>query len=116
MRDQKPGVRGPGIDAIAALLPHAGDVILVENLKDHAEALLQLLLPLQQHRGRAGDDDVLDFLPEQEFAGNQPGLNRLSETDVIRDEKVNPRQAERLLKRLKLVGVDANARAKRGLE
>ena len=109
-------MRRPGIDAIAALLSYPGNVILVENLKDHAEALLQLLLPLEQHRGRAGDNDVLDLLPEQEFAGNQPGLNRLSKADIVGDEEVNPRQAERLLKRLKLVGVDADARTKRGLE
>ena len=96
VRHQEPRVRRPRVDPVAPLLPDPGDVFLVEDLEDQAEAVLQLFLPLQQHRGRAGHDDVLDLLAEQQFAGDQPGLDRLAEADVVGDEQVHPRQAQGL--------------------
>ena len=69
VRDQEPRVGRPGVDAVAPLLPDPGDVVLVEDLEDHPEAVLQLVLPLQEHRRRAGDDDVLDLLAEQAARG-----------------------------------------------
>ncbi len=106
----------PGVDAVAALLPDAGDVLLVEDLEDHAEAVLQLFVPLEQHGGRTGHDDVLDLLAEQQFSGDQAGLDRLAEADVIGDEEVHPRQAQCLLQRLELIGVDPDAGSEWGLE
>ena len=69
VRDEEARVGRPGIDAVAPLLPDPGDVVLVEDLEDQAEAVLQLLLPLEEHRRRAGDDDVLDLLAEQAVRG-----------------------------------------------
>ena len=109
VRDQESRVGRPGIDAVASLLPDPGDVLLVEDLEDHAEAVLQLFLPLEEHGRRAGDDDVLDLLAEQQFAGDQAGLDRLAEADVVGDEEVYPRQAQGFLERLQLVGVDPDA-------
>ena len=93
-----------------------GDVVLVEDLEDQAEAVFQLVLPLKEHRRRAGDDDVLDFLAEQQLAGDQAGLDRLAEADVVGDEEVDPRQAQGLAERLELVGVDPDAGPERRLE
>ena len=42
VRDEEPGVRAPGIHAVAALAPDPGDVVLVEDLEGQAEAALQL--------------------------------------------------------------------------
>ena len=106
----------PRVDPVASLLPDPGDVFLVEDLEDHAEPVLQLFLPLQQHRGRTGHDDVLDFLAEQEFSGDQPGLDRLAEAHIIGDEEVHPGQAKGLLKGLQLVGVDPDSGPEGGLE
>ena len=109
VRDQEPRVGRPGVDPVAPLLPDPGDVVLVEDLEDHPEAVFQLILPLQEHRRRAGHDDVLDLLAEQEFPGDQAGLDRLAEADVVGDEEVHPGQAQGLLQRLELVGVDPDA-------
>jgi hypothetical protein len=84
-------MRGPRVDAIASLLTHFGDVVLVEDLKNHAEAVFQLVLPLQEHGWRASNDNVLDFLPEKQFAGDQNGLNRFAEAHIVGDEEVHPR-------------------------
>ncbi len=79
VRDQEPGVSRPRIDAVAPLLADPCDVLLVEDLEDQPEAVFQLVLPLVEHRRRAGHDDVLDLLAEQQFAGDQPGLDRLAQ-------------------------------------
>ncbi len=116
VRDQEPGVGGPGVDAVASFPPDIGDVILVEDLEDHAEAGFELILPLQEHRRRAGDDDVLDLLAQEQFAGDEAGLDRLAEADVIGDEEIDPGQTQGLLQRLQLVGVDPDAGPEGGLE
>ena len=54
MRDEEPGVGAPGIDAEAALAADPLHVLLVEDLEGQAEAVLQLVLPLVEHRRRAG--------------------------------------------------------------
>ena len=88
----------PRIDAVAPLLPDAGDVLLVEDLEDHAEPVLQLFVPLEQHRWRTGHHDVLGLPAKQEFSGDQSGLDCLAEADIISDEEVHPGQAQSLLK------------------
>ena len=116
VRDEEPRVRGPGIDAVATFLADPSDILLVEDLEDHPEAGLQLVPPLEQHRRWARDDDVLHLLAKQQFAGDQPRLDRLAETDVVGDEEVHPRQPQGLAERLELVRVDPDSRSERGLE
>ena len=54
MRDQEAGMRAPRIDAEAALAPDPLHVLLVEDRKRQAEAGVEFVLPLQEHRRRAG--------------------------------------------------------------
>ena len=116
VRNQEAGDGRPRVDAVAALLPDALDVIAVEDLEDQAEALFQFVLPLQEHGGRTGDDDFLHATPEQQLAGDQSGFDGLAEAHVVRDEEIHARQQKRLAQRLELVGVDADAGAKGRLE
>ncbi|MFI5460732.1 MAG: hypothetical protein ACHRXM_35415 [Isosphaerales bacterium] len=116
VRDEEARVCSPWIDTVAPLLPDPGDVVLVEDLEDHSEAVFQLILPLQEHGRWAGHDDVLNLLAEQEFAGDQTGLDRLPEANIIGNEQVHPGQAQGFLQRLQLVGVDPDAGPERGLE
>jgi hypothetical protein len=55
-------------------------------------------------------NDHLDSAPQQQLPHDQAGLDRLAETDVISDQKVDARQVERLGKRQELVGVQPNTR------
>ena len=92
------------------------EVGAVEDLEDEAEALLELGLPLLEHRRRRGDDDRLGLLAQQQLARDQARLDRLAEAGVVGDEEVDARQAQRLAQRLHLVGVDLDAGAERRLE
>ena len=85
----------PGIHAESALAPHLRDVVPVQNLEHEPEALFHLGLPLLQHRRRRGHDDGLDLAPQQEFARDQAGFDRLAEAGVVRDEEVHAREAQR---------------------
>ena len=116
VRDEETAVRAPGVDAEAPLAAHSRDVGAVEDLEDQAEALLELALPLFEHRRRGGDDDGLRLAPQEQFAGDQAGLDGLAEAGVVGDEEVDAGQAERLAQRLHLVGVERDAGAERGLE
>ena len=116
VRHQEPRVCRPRVDPVSPLLPDPGDVLLVEDLEDHAEAVLELFMPLQEHRWRTGHHDILNLLAEQEFSGDQPGLDRLAEAHIIGDEEVHPRQAEGLLKGLQLIGIDPDTGPEGGLE
>ena len=116
MRDEEPAVRAPGIDAEAALAPHARKIRAVENLEEEAEAILQLTLPLLEHRRGRGDDNRLRLLAQEQLTRNEARLDGLAETRVVGDEEVDARQAQRLAQRLHLVGVDLDPGAKRRLE
>ena len=116
MRDQKPRMRRPGVHGEAPLAPHAGHVRAVEDREREAEARFHLVAPLLQHRRRTRHDDPVHAPAEQQFAGDQSGLDRLAEADVVGDEQVDPRQAQRLPQRFYLVGVDADSGAERRLE
>ena len=109
-------MRAPGVDAEAALAPHPGEVVAVDDLEQQTEAFLQLAAPLLEHRGRGGDDDVLDLLAEQQLLGDQAGFDRLAEAGVVGDEQVDPGELERLAQGLHLVGVDLDPGAERRLE
>jgi hypothetical protein len=112
VRHQETGVCTPGINAEATLPANALHVFLVQDLEHQAKACLKLILPLEKHRGRAGDDDLLGFLAKKEFSGNQGCLDSFSQPYVIRDEEIGPREKKRLLQRIQLVGVKLDAGSK----
>jgi hypothetical protein len=116
VRDEKPAVRPPRVDREATLATHPRDVVAIEDLEDKTEALVQLRLPLLEHRRRRRDNDRLGLLTQQQLARDQAGLDRLTETSIVGDEEVGARQPKRLAQRLHLVGVDLDARPEGRLE
>ena len=116
VRHEEPAVGHPRIHAEAALATHPTQVGAVEDLEDQPEAILQLSLPLLQHRRRGRDDDRLRLPAQQQFAGDETRLDGLAEPGVVGDEQIDPRQPQRLTERLHLVSVDPDAGAERRLE
>ena len=114
--DQEAAVGAPRVDAEAAFPTHPGDVAPVENHEDQPETVLQLALPLFQHRRRHGGDDRLRLAAQEQLAGDQARLDGLAEAGIVRDEEVDARQPQRLAQRLHLVGVNRDAGAERRLE
>ncbi len=55
----------PGVDAKASLAANLRDKVFVEDLEEQAEALLEFLLPLKQHRRWARHHDLADLLAHQ---------------------------------------------------
>src|SRR5207302_1358017 len=88
------------------------DVILVEDLEHQSEASFQFILPLQEHRRGARNDDFPSFFSQQQLACNQGCFDGLSEAHVVGNEEVYPRQQKSLLQGFKLVGVEMDAGSK----
>jgi len=114
--DEKTRESRPGIDAVPALAADPLHVVAVENLEGEAEAIFQLVTPLEKHRGRSGRDDFLNATAQQEFGRDETGLDGLAEADIVRDEEVHARQPRRLVERFQLIRIDADAGSERGLE
>ena len=91
-------------------------MLAIDDGEVEAEFLRQLVLPLQQHRRRRGDDDHLDAAAQQHLSNDQAGFDGLAEADVVGNQQIDARQIERLRQRKKLVGIQPDAGAKRRLE
>ena len=100
---------GPRVHGPAALLADAFHRLPIECLEEQAEPSLELLAPLRHHRWRTDHDDVLHASAEEQFAGDEAGLDRLAEADVVGDEEVDAWEQEGLAERLKLVGIEPDA-------
>ena len=116
VRDQKPAVGAPRVDAEAPVPAHLRQVGAVQDHEQEAEALLHLPLPLLQHGCGGGDDHGARLLAQQQLAGDEAGLDGLAEAGVVGDEQVHAGEAKRLAQRLHLVGVDLDAGPERRLE
>ena len=116
VRDDETGAHAPRVRREASRPPRLQQVFPIDDGEVEAELLRQLVLPLEQHRRRRGDDDHLDAAPEQHLADDQAGLDRLAEADVVGDQQVDAREIERLRQRQELVGIQPDAGAKRRLE
>ena len=110
------GEGAPGIHRPAPFLADPIHREPVERVEDQAEAGLELPLPLCHHRRRADDDDVLHAPPEEQLAGDQPGFDRLPESDVVGDEEIDPWEKQRFAEGLELIGIEADAGPEGGLE
>ena len=71
------------------------------------------LPPLLAQRGRREDQDPLDAAPQQQLGEDQARFDGLAEADVVGDEQVDPRHAQRLEERYELVALDAYAAVER---
>ena len=103
----------PRVDAEAAIPSNFLDIVLIEDFELQSESVLQLLSPLEQHRGRTSDHDISDLFSKQEFSRNESRLDGFAYAHVIRDKEINPRKQERFPKRFKLVGIEPDPCAKR---
>src|SRR5689334_19787156 len=99
----------PRVHPKPTLPPYTRDVVLVEYLECQPEPCLKLLFPLEQHGRWATDHDLFNLLAQQELARNQPGFDRLAQSDIIRDEKIDAWQPQSLSQRLKLICVEADS-------
>jgi hypothetical protein len=106
----------PGVDAEAAGAPAREDKLAVVQGELEAEALPELVAPLEGDGGRRGDDGAVDALPEEELVQDETGFDGLSEAHVVGDEEVDAGQGEGLAERFELVGVGDDAGAERGLK
>jgi hypothetical protein len=116
VRDDEARVRRPGVHAVAALAALGEHVVPVEDHEGQPEAGIELVAPLEHHRGRRRDDDAPHLLAHEELAEDEPRLDGFAEPDIVRDEEVHARQGQGLAQGFELVGVDADARAEGALE
>ena len=84
--NQEAGVGGEGIGRKAALLADGLDPLFVEDLEAKAEAGGEFVLPLGEHGRGTGDEDVIGFFADEEFAGYEAGFYGFAEADIVGDE------------------------------
>ena len=76
----------------------------------------EFVLPLADHAGRRGDEDEIDPPPQQQFAQDEPRLDRLAGADVVGDQQIHAGKAQRLSQGEKLIGVLMDAGPERRLK
>jgi hypothetical protein len=106
----------PGVDAEAAGASAGEDEVAVVEGEIEAEALPELVAPLEGDGGRRGDDGAVDALSEEELVQDESGFDGLAEAHVVGDEEVDAGQGEGLAERFELVGLGDDAGAERGLK
>ena len=88
----------------------------VDDAEVQAELVAHLVAPLDLQRGRAGDQDRMHPLAEDQLLGHQPGLDGLPEAHVVGDEQVGARHLDGAHHRIELIVLDGDAGAEGGLE
>ena len=91
-------------------------VLAVDDSEVEAKFLRQFVLPLQQHRGRRGDENHVDTTPQKQLANDKAGLDSFTKADVVGDQQIHAWQFQSLGQRKKLIGVQSDAGPKRCLE
>ena len=105
-----------GVGGAAVLAAHGGGAFGVDDGEVQAELLGHLLLPLQGQARRAHDHDALGAVTQQEFLGDQPGLDGLTQADIVGEQEVDAGCVERAGDRFELVVLDRHPGAERCLE
>ncbi len=72
------------------LIAHPPDGRAVEARQRDREAGPELLLKLPQHGAGGDDENPVGPTPEDQLGGDQAGLQRLAETDVIGEQEPHP--------------------------
>jgi hypothetical protein len=75
----------PQVDVDSPLPSQVPHQLAVHDAEVQAELVPHLVSPLHLERGRAEDKDPAGAVPEDQFEGDQPGLDGLSQTNVIGD-------------------------------
>jgi hypothetical protein len=88
----------------------------VYDLEPERELCEHLLCPLLLERGRAEDEDAADPLTGEQLLHHHAGLDRLAEADVVGDEQVHARHAQRPHHRLELEVLDLDRAPEGSLE
>ena len=116
MGDEEARSGRPWARAISALAPQDVEVLAVDDREGEPELRFEFVLPLADHPGRGGDEDEVDPPAKQQFAHDQSRLDGLAGADVVGDQQIHPREAQRFLEGEKLIGVLMNAGPERRLE
>ena len=90
--------------------------VRVHDAEVEAELVPHLLLPLDLQRGRADDQNLPGPVADDEFEGHHARLDGLAEAHVVGDQQVDPWHLDRPHHGIKLVVLDVDARAERGLD
>ena len=96
--------------------PQVPHQFAVHDAEVEAELVPHLVPPLDLERGRADDQDPPGPVADDQFEGDHPRFDGLAQAHVVGDQQVDPRHLDRPDHRVKLVVLDVDARAERGLD
>lgn len=81
----------------------------IDQSEGEAELCLKFVLPLPNHSSGSSDENEINASPQEHFAENQTCFHRLTGTDIVGNQQIDPRKAQGLPQWKKLVGVLVNA-------
>src|SRR5712692_6692418 len=88
------------------------DVVGVDDLEFEPELFEHLEPPFFLKRRRTGDEHGSSAMTQQHLLDDEPGLNRLPETHVVRDQQIRAGHVDGAYQRIKLKILDAHPAAK----
>ena len=88
----------------------------IDDAEVEAELVPHLVAPLDLERGGADDEDRPGAVAEDQLLGDEAGLDRLAEADVVGDQQVDARHLDGPHDRVELVVLDLDAAAEGRLE
>ena len=116
MRQEEERARRPWVHGKAALAPHSREILAIDDCECEPELSLELILPLTSHRRRRGDHDEIDATPKDQFTKDQAGFNSFAGAHVIRNQKIDAGQRERLGEWNQLIRIEMDAGSERRLQ
>ncbi len=106
----------PGIDVQTATAAKPAHQLAIDNPKIETKLLAHLVAPLELQRRRADNQDAAGAMTNEQVLGDQAGLNRLAQADIIGNQQIDSRHLNRPHHRVKLIILDLDPAAKRRLE
>jgi hypothetical protein len=88
----------------------------IDQSEGEAEFRLKFVLPLPNHSSGGGHENKINAPPQKHFAENQTCFHRLTGADIVGNQQIDPRKAQSLPQRKKLVGILVDAGPEWGLE
>ena len=92
------------------------DVVGVDDLEFEPEFFEHLDAPFFLKRCRTDDEHAASAMPQQQFLNDETGLDRLAQTDIVRDQEIGAGHVDGADQRVELEILDAHSAAKRCLQ
>src|SRR5579885_1420506 len=87
--DDKPRTGAPWVDREATKPTQLADTLAIDDVERQTKLALELVLPLDRHSRRGGNDHEINTPPQQQLTRDKAGFYGFAEANVISDQKIH---------------------------